>query len=355
MKLRYVHTLWFFIFPVYLLSQIQITDQDVVKLDQAVGIYENSTSFGLTVDMKADGPNQAWDLSNLDMGDSVTFTRYEFVHTAGTGLEFYYPQCNYAHIESPIEDASWTLTSFIRLNPDSLQIVGCRDSSEAELNMHGHGGAYYYPVPLDYGTTWTSVKIDTFGINDVMIDTMYKTIDAYGTVKLPVGTFNCLRVKTITKEVTDWGTFWFIQYKFISKENLLLAIVQGMPDDTTHNFSDALYVQRFYSLTTDVIKGRSTQSQIPEAFHLRQNYPNPFNPSTKVAFDVPAYGRVDLTVYNIQGERVKTLCSGTLYPGTYTAGWDATDFANHPVSSGVYFCQLRGHGVREVKRMLLLR
>jgi hypothetical protein len=355
MKSRYFHCLWLLIFPVCIFAQMQITGQDIVNLDQAVGIYENSTAFGLAVDMKTDGPNQAWDLSDLSMGDSTTFTRYEFVHTAGTELASYYPQCNYAHIESQVEDGSWALTSFIQLKSDSLQIVGCRDSSEAEVSMRGHGDAYYYPIPLDYGTTWTSAKIDSFGINDVMIDTMYRTIDAYGTVQLPVGTFNCLRVRTITKEVTDWGTFWFIQYMFISKENLLLAIVQGMPDDTTHNFSDALYVQRFYSLTTDVIKDRSAQSQIPKAFHLRQNYPNPFNPSTKLVFDVPVYGRVDLTVYNIQGERVKTLCSGVFYPGTYTAGWDATDFMNNPVSSGVYFCQLRGHGFREVKRMLLLR
>ena len=77
---------------------------------------------------------------------------------------------------------------------------------------------------------------------------------------------------------------------------------------------------------------------VPQEFALNQNYPNPFNPSTQISFDVPAGAEfVNLTVYNILGQKINTLINGATNPGRYTLDWNATDEIGNPVASGITF------------------
>jgi hypothetical protein len=96
-------------------------------------------------------------------------------------------------------------------------------------------------------------------------------------------------------------------------------------------------------------------SEIPEEFSLSQNYPNPFNPLTKIDFSLPKTGRVVITIYNLLGQEVTTLVNQRLDYGYHTVTWRGTDGAGRPVSSGVYFSELRTRGFRQTKKMLLLK
>ncbi|MBT4484775.1 MAG: T9SS type A sorting domain-containing protein, partial [Candidatus Latescibacteria bacterium] len=78
----------------------------------------------------------------------------------------------------------------------------------------------------------------------------------------------------------------------------------------------------------------------PNAFSLGQNYPNPFNPTTTITFSVPKKSFSELVIYNIMGQKVRTLISGELTPGNHSAAWDGRDDDGHAVSSGVYFSHL---------------
>lgn len=94
---------------------------------------------------------------------------------------------------------------------------------------------------------------------------------------------------------------------------------------------------------------------IPESFGLRDNYPNPFNPVTHISFTLPQSADVELTVYNLLGQHVRTLLAERLAAGEYTVEWNATSEAGTTVASGVYFYRLESTLGTETKKMLLLK
>lgn len=89
---------------------------------------------------------------------------------------------------------------------------------------------------------------------------------------------------------------------------------------------------------------------IPSEYKLSQNYPNPFNPVTRINFAIPKSGYVKLIVYNISGELLERLFSGTLNAGIYEYHFDAKDYA-----SGIYFYTLETENFVETKRMVLVK
>ena len=80
---------------------------------------------------------------------------------------------------------------------------------------------------------------------------------------------------------------------------------------------------------------------IPEAYVLYPNYPNPFNLTTAILFSAPKSEQVELAVYNLLGQRVRTLLSGVALQGTGRAVWDGRNESNAVVSSGIYFYRLK--------------
>ena len=95
---------------------------------------------------------------------------------------------------------------------------------------------------------------------------------------------------------------------------------------------------------------------LPTSFSLVDNFPNPFNPTTTIQYALPQAADVELTVYNVVGQVVRTLVAERQSAGRYAVEWDATDDSGHSLSSGMYFYRLQAGGeFREVKKMLLLR
>ncbi len=95
---------------------------------------------------------------------------------------------------------------------------------------------------------------------------------------------------------------------------------------------------------------------LPTAFALADNFPNPFNPATTIQYSLPTAADVELTVYNVVGQPVRTLVAEHQSAGRYMVEWDATDDTGHSLSSGMYFYRLQvGEEFREVKKMLLLK
>ena len=94
---------------------------------------------------------------------------------------------------------------------------------------------------------------------------------------------------------------------------------------------------------------------MPESFGLKQNYPNPFNPTTEISFALPVAGSVQLKVFNILGQEVKTLVDGKLNAGEHVATWDGKDSRGNGAASGVYLYRLEAGDIRETRKMLLLK
>ncbi|XWN37234.1 MAG: lamin tail domain-containing protein [Balneola sp.] len=94
------------------------------------------------------------------------------------------------------------------------------------------------------------------------------------------------------------------------------------------------------------IEGKDT----PDSFVLKQNYPNPFNPSTNITFVLPKSAKVQLTVYNMLGQKVETLVDGNLTSGSHTVRFEASN-----LSSGIYIYQLRTPTTSLTQRMVLVK
>ncbi len=82
------------------------------------------------------------------------------------------------------------------------------------------------------------------------------------------------------------------------------------------------------------------QLTIPEQFALMQNYPNPFNGNTLIEFHLPVSGNVKISVYNIQGQKVKTITESRYSSGVHTLLWDGTSDNSTLVSSGIYLYRI---------------
>ena len=94
---------------------------------------------------------------------------------------------------------------------------------------------------------------------------------------------------------------------------------------------------------------------LPTSFELRQNYPNPFNPSTKISFDVARRGWVNLSVYNVLGQRVATVVDKMMDQGSYLADWNGVSDNGTAVSTGIYFYKLEAGDFRSTKKMMLIK
>ena len=89
---------------------------------------------------------------------------------------------------------------------------------------------------------------------------------------------------------------------------------------------------------------------LPTSYKLIQNYPNPFNPSTQIRFALPEQAHVNLAVYNMLGQRVKTLVNETRSPGWHDVIFDASG-----LSSGVFIYRLKADGYVETKSMMFVK
>ena len=114
-----------------------------------------------------------------------------------------------------------------------------------------------------------------------------------------------------------------------------------------------------YIYTVTDALGASVTMQLqtrPAEFSLATNYPNPFNPATTIQYALPQPADVQLTVYNVVGQVVRTLVAEHQAAGRYLVAWDATNDNGQSLSAGVYFYRLQAGGeFHAVRKMLLLK
>jgi len=108
-----------------------------------------------------------------------------------------------------------------------------------------------------------------------------------------------------------------------------------------------------------VIPIAEAQGVMPRSFTLSQNYPNPFNSNTIIKFEISGTSgeavQASLKVYNILGEKVKTLFDEAKYPGNHSVTWDGTNDRGEKIASGVYLYRLSTGKYSETKKMTLLK
>jgi hypothetical protein len=120
-------------------------------------------------------------------------------------------------------------------------------------------------------------------------------------------------------------------------------------------FTGTIY---FDDLTVEVV-GTTTSvpknDGMPSVFELTQNYPNPFNPSTKIQYGLPREGNVVLVIYNVLGQKVRTLVDDARAAGRYEITWDGKDDHGKSLGSGLYLYRLETGQFSLVQKMLMLK
>ena len=97
------------------------------------------------------------------------------------------------------------------------------------------------------------------------------------------------------------------------------------------------------------------ESIVPKDFSLSQNLPNPFNPETEISYDLPNACHVSLSIYNLLGQRTRTLVDEYLTTGHKTIRWDGRDDQGIQVASGIYFYQIQAGDFTDAKKMILMK
>lgn len=141
-----------------------------------------------------------------------------------------------------------------------------------------------------------------------------------------------------------------------------IAFIKGTgtsTEEVNYSFTDklvktGLVVYRLKQIDLDGSVNYSDEIKvdvnIPLEFSLEQNYPNPFNPTTNIIYTIPQDGMVNLSIYNILGEKVATLINDLQVSGRYEINFDATRY-----SSGVYFYRLESGNNISIKKMSLIK
>jgi hypothetical protein len=105
-------------------------------------------------------------------------------------------------------------------------------------------------------------------------------------------------------------------------------------------------------------------SMIPLSTRLIGNHPNPFNPETIISFQVENWDafsqnshedKVTIEIFNIKGQKVRTLVDDVFAPGTYSVAWNGTDDFDREVGSGIYFYRMQTENISQTRKMVLIK
>ena len=99
----------------------------------------------------------------------------------------------------------------------------------------------------------------------------------------------------------------------------------------------------------------SDESNIPMLFALHNNYPNPFNPVTTISFDLPEENYTEVAIYNMMGQKIRTLHTGNMNAGRHHILFDGVNDQNQQLGSGVYFYRVVAGEFQATKKMMLVK
>ncbi len=357
------------LFPFAASAQITVTSADILGLIGKSQLFDSDTTNSITVNVGAAGANQTWDYRSVVLR-AEKFT-YQFSAPAGTPFAASFPQANFVQKATLPTEPGSEFYIYSRVNATSLQSLGSGlKSPDTTYTLTENTSA---PLPLQFGATWNTVDSDTLGLPPTFLivtrNTENNTVDAWGRVRLPIGDFDCLRIrgnnKTVSRTIVNGiviaaDSSTSIDYTWVTKNNFAAVEISSQDNETNPNFTNASSFGRLASTTTGI--AAREESVLPAGFELTQNFPNPFsangtlgNLETKIAFHLSKPAPVELAIFTLTGEKVRTLIATPLAAGSHAAMWDGKDQKGNNLASGVYLYRLQSGAIQQTKRMLLVR
>lgn len=256
-------------------------------------------------------------------------------------------------------------------------LLKTKQESEAiiiTMNLYNLLGDPLLPIhpPQNGGDIFISTERDTLYYEDNVSLAGYSPSIEAGNVQLKVYEANYeLEYTNTLGDDTYYVEYWKSGSVF-HENNLFLenheysdffAVPEGINTGDTgkilaylYNESDQTEVLSFlYPLYINESQNGNNHNILPALISLYNNYPNPFNPQTTIKFELNQSQNVKLSIFNLKGQKVKSLVDSYQTAGIHFLTWDGSDSQNKIVSAGVYFYILESAGQKIVKKMTLLK
>ena len=145
------------------------------------------------------------------------------------------------------------------------------------------------------------------------------------------------------------------RYSFTLVDNLT-GTTRDMRADTTYTFTMTSAGRREFTIRVVASTvGAEEPAKLPTSYELSQNYPNPFNSATLIKFALPKDGDVSLELYNVLGEKVRTLVNADKKAGFYEVIWDGRSDEGIELPSGVYLLRMKSGDFNAEKKLMMLK
>jgi len=203
-------------------------------------------------------------------------------------------------------------------------------------------------------TSWTFGLVDTVILSDAEDDQSQPVELVAFNAESEKGT---ITIKWQTASELNNAYFLLERSENIDEGFEVIAQLEGQgnkPTETDYEFTDedVKVATTYYYRLTDVDYSGATHSSesievtvaAPLEFRLSQNYPNPFNIATKMAFELPEPSRINISIYNILGQKVFTVVDENIDAGFYVRDWNGLNSSGSSVASGIYIIRMNAKG-----------
>jgi len=250
------------------------------------------------------------------------------------GWKFTDDQCYDASQDTPSEGGDW-----------SLQL--------AMLNIQGGPwGLAYQGIPTVQNgdiwklNAWVKQPMNRVGYSSIY----YCTTSKIDSIWYPPNPLQYGNVDTTS--ATSWTMLSVIDtFILAASDSICIVLDAGWTSGPTRlqdfSYFDLVSVEKIGEV---VVSTNNFNHLYPDNYILFQNYPNPFNPRTMINYQLPMTSAVELSIYNLLGQKVATLVNERKRAGRHQVEWNAGDFA-----SGVYLYRLTAGDFQQIKKMVLIK
>ncbi len=293
---------------------VTLPNQDVLGLDVVgTSIFAGTYWSGSEQVYRSDNNGLNWTSCGLNKV-GYCFTKLGINVFAGTSENGVYISSNNGN--------SWTQTSLINKHVHAIAALDGKVFAGTDTGMY---------VSSNNGSSWSITSINSGYVFSIIISN------------------NNILASVPQKGIylsTNNGVNWILKNEGLPSSLGTLKMMESNGNLFLGTYGNSVYKRP----SSQVFGINQISTEIPGSFNLYQNYPNPFNPATKIRFDVPKSGNVEISVNDMLGRKVTSLVDQKLRSGTFETEWNASDYP-----SGVYYYKLTTDGVSETKKMVLLK
>ncbi len=312
-------------------TAVKILQEDIAYINGSVRIHDiGQINIG---DINLNG-------LAAEIGDVIYFTNYFINPTLYTfnALQYANSDVNRDNIAATVSDLVALINMVVDGKVAGKEEIGAEEELSAVVSaVSKDGGAVFsYETGFDVGAALVVFECDG-KLNDEMFYSLPRGMDFDFSQN---GSIVTVLLYSLEGQVMPSGVTELFTVEGLKEFTIVEA---GLGS------ADGQYVRV-------ALSGDDTPAEeLPLDYALEQNYPNPFNPQTHIEFSLPTTSRVELTVYNVLGRRVKQLAAGEYPAGRHTIVWDGTDQNDQTVASGAYFYRLEAGSHSFTHKMLLLK